>query len=172
MSSSRSSLARFFACFAAAAALLLAGATPALSQDDVTCEEFQTQEEAQDYYESTGRPRQLDPDNNGRACESLPRESQGDTPGQVLPDDNGDEGVPPLAAAGAGPRASTPPRPAPAQPAAAAASNNDALPKSGSNTVWMALWGVAAVEAGWALLLLSGRLSPMGPAPWLRGRRS
>ncbi|HVE90722.1 MAG TPA: hypothetical protein VNE62_00255 [Actinomycetota bacterium] len=194
---------RLLACFAATAALVLSGGSPALAQvEDISCDSFETQEEAQDYYDSNGRPQQLDPDKNGRACDQLPRESEGEGGGGDLPqlDDAEctdfdsqaeaqaffeEEGGPAqdphgldadrngkacdnLAAAGRTTAAAAA-SPAPVRPAAAAA-KTDGLPRSGSNTVWIALFGLAALEAGWGLLLLSGRLSRTTPPPWLRGR--
>ncbi|MCB0195515.1 MAG: hypothetical protein KDJ65_26435 [Anaerolineae bacterium] len=47
-----------------------------LSPDDYSCDDFESQAEAQEFYESSGGPTidvyELDPDRNGIACEDLP----------------------------------------------------------------------------------------------------
>lgn len=51
------------------------------SERDLDCRDFDTQEQAQEFFESRGGPdedpHRLDEEGDGRACESLPRESQG-----------------------------------------------------------------------------------------------
>jgi hypothetical protein len=48
--------------------------------DEYNCDDFETQEEAQTFFENAGGPdedvNQLDGDNDGVACESLPQEKQ------------------------------------------------------------------------------------------------
>lgn len=49
--------------------------TPAFAYNQYNCDDFSTQEEAQDEYESDyGDPNYLDGDDDGIACESLPSE--------------------------------------------------------------------------------------------------
>ncbi|MFZ2126520.1 MAG: excalibur calcium-binding domain-containing protein [Candidatus Microsaccharimonas sp.] len=49
--------------------------TPASAYNQYNCDDFSTQEEAQDEYESNyGDPNYLDGDDDGVACESLPSE--------------------------------------------------------------------------------------------------
>ncbi|MGH4011162.1 MAG: excalibur calcium-binding domain-containing protein, partial [Pseudonocardiaceae bacterium] len=67
----------------AAAAILAAAASfpltgTALAQGDLDCSDFTTQEEAQAAYEQdTSDPHNLDGDDDGVACESLPHEVSG-----------------------------------------------------------------------------------------------
>lgn len=64
------------AVLAAAASFPLAGT--AVAQGDLNCDDFATQEEAQAEYErDPSDPHNLDGDNDGVACESLPREASG-----------------------------------------------------------------------------------------------
>ncbi len=59
-------------------------AAPAFAQDDLNCEDFATQEEAQAEFDAdTSDPNGLDGDNDGQACEdSLPSENGGTTGGE------------------------------------------------------------------------------------------
>jgi hypothetical protein len=54
-------------------ALMLATAAPAVAQDR-DCSDFDSQAEAQDFYERAGPgdPHRLDADDDGRACDSNP----------------------------------------------------------------------------------------------------
>lgn len=72
------------------------------------------------------------------------------------------------AAATPQPAAAATPRPA------AQANTNDNLPKSGVNTLLLGMSGIATLEAGWALLLLSGSMKRRArpKPPWLVSRRS
>ncbi|MGH3965673.1 MAG: excalibur calcium-binding domain-containing protein [Pseudonocardiaceae bacterium] len=64
------------AILAAAASFLLAGT--AVAQGDLDCSDFKTQEEAQAVYvQDTSDPHNLDSDDDGVACESLPDEVSG-----------------------------------------------------------------------------------------------
>ena len=53
-------------------ALALAFAPAAMAQDPADCADFSTQEEAQDYSDQTGDAGNLDDDDDGTACETLP----------------------------------------------------------------------------------------------------
>ena len=61
----------------AAAPALALPATPALAFRDKDCSDFKTQRQAQRFFRRNGGPREdphnLDSDNDGKACEDLPR---------------------------------------------------------------------------------------------------
>ena len=73
--------------------LIMLVSAPALAQDDLNCDDFATQEEAQGVYnDDTSDPNGLDGDNDGLACEdSLP--SGGDSPNVIPPGPDRCEGI-------------------------------------------------------------------------------
>lgn len=71
-------LARVAASTAAAVALVMGGAAPALAQDDLNCGDFATQAEAQAEFEAHDEDvYNLDGDADGIACEALPSGQDG-----------------------------------------------------------------------------------------------
>jgi hypothetical protein len=65
---------RIAATMVLALAITLAAATPAAAQDR-DCADFDSQAEAQDFFEHAGPgdPHRLDADDDGRACDIYPR---------------------------------------------------------------------------------------------------
>jgi hypothetical protein len=61
-------------------------ASPAFAQDDLNCEDFTYQEQAQAVFDQDpSDPNGLDADNDGIACESLPHRPEGTTPEPAPP---------------------------------------------------------------------------------------
>jgi hypothetical protein len=120
-----------------AVALIFLGAASAAAQDTVDCSDFDTQEEAQQFFEQHGGPQQdpnhLDEDGDGRACEGLPSAAGGSATPTATPG-------------------------ATATPVPTATPTGQALPKNGAGTVAMALSGLTFLEAGYGLTLLAKRV--------------
>src|SRR5687768_1446433 len=59
------------------------GSAPAFAVADKDCSDFSTQQEAQAFFEANqpGDPHNLDADNDGKACESLPSSGGGGSSG-------------------------------------------------------------------------------------------
>lgn len=95
--------------------LMMLLASMAVAQEDLNCEDFDTQEEAQAEYDSDpSDPHGLDADNDGIACEDLPSggddgDDNGDDNGEDADDgdDNGEETQPTSVDTGAGGTAAT-----------------------------------------------------------------
>ncbi|MBA0126367.1 excalibur calcium-binding domain-containing protein [Haloechinothrix sp. YIM 98757] len=90
-----------------AAGMTLPFAGVALAQDQYNCDDFETQEEAQEVYDSdTSDPNDLDRDDDGVACETLPSGdgtsgSDGDGDGTQPPaEEDGDDQVEQVPAGG------------------------------------------------------------------------
>jgi endonuclease YncB( thermonuclease family) len=79
-------MARITATLALALALTLVGAAPAAAQDR-DCSNFDSQAEAQDFYENAGPgdPHRLDADDDGRACDANPCPCRGPGGGEPPP---------------------------------------------------------------------------------------
>lgn len=129
-------------------ALTAAGMGLGAQVDDRACADFDTQEDAQEFYEEQGGPdtdpHGLDPDGDGIACEETGAAAADESPEP--------EETARVLAQETTPAPTLAPTPAPTV-APTAAPNASPLPRTGSSTALFGLWGATFVLGGLALCM-------------------